>query len=829
VSRPIPFLPGITQGAAHAGRPLGRFLPPVQAGSASAWLEQRRSLEPGVLNSGWLLEPFGASPELPVEMARAGYRVLAAVNNPIARFLIELQACPPTESELRSALAELASAQRAGERIEPHIRALYQTECAQCGHAVEAQAFIWDRESNSPVAKIYTCAYCKDSGERPASPGDIQRAASYAASGMHRARALERVARLDDPDRAYAEEALNVYLPRAVYGLFTLVNRLDSLPSAKRRLVSALLLAAFDQANVLWAHPAKSNRPRQLSIPPRFHEKNLWLALENAVEAWSSNHGECNVPVATWPELPPESGGICLFEGRLKDLAAQVVEMPDRKVEISAALTALPRPNQAFWTLSALWAGWLWGQAASSSFKSVLRRRRYDWSWQCVALSSAFNSLKPLLEPGTPCVGLMGEPEAGFLSAAMVAAEIAGLELEGLALRSAPEQAQITWKSGVGGAESREEPAKTARETSSAERQSLVQERVTEYLRARGEPAHYLPVHAAALSGLAEAQLLSYPVEPAQEVGLAKPAQLAKPAERPKPAQQPQPGEPAGIPGASPAESLHQVETTIEAALTQAGHFARYAGSSRSLETGQWWLDEAGLPVAEIAEPLADQLEVALVNSLQEHGIVQLHEIDRQLCREFPGLFTPDLELVQQCLDSYAELLPPGMEDPAGSGQWRLRQAETPQRRRTDLAEMQLLLMQIGKRLGYTLVKPSNPKAAGARPPLVWQNQSGVTQYTFHLIASGVLGRIILPGNRRREYASGKRGVIVLPGSRAGWVEYRLLSDPRLRNAVENGWLLVKFRHVRWLAQNDNLSQDNLEELLALDPLTNKDRQMTLL
>ncbi len=552
---PIAFLPGVDPATLQAGRPLGRFLPPIQAGSASAWLEQSLPLRPsgsplrpsgsppgrGGSKTDWLLEPFGASPELPVEIARAGYRVLAAVNNPIARFLIELHACPPPASELRSALADLASAQRAGERIEPHIRALYQTECAQCGHAVEAQAFIWDRESNSPVGKIYSCAYCKDSGERPASPADIQRAAGFAASGMHRARALERVAPLDDPDRAYAEEALSVYLPRAVYGLFTLVNRLDSFPSARRRLVSALLLAAFDQANVLWAHPAKSYRPRQLNIPPRFQEKNLWLALENAVEAWSANHSECNVPVTIWPELPPESGGICLFEGRLKDLSAQIVEAPDRKVEIQAALTALPRPNQAFWTLSALWAGWLWGHAGSSIFKSVLRRRRYDWSWHCVALSSAFNSLKPLLEPGTPCVGLMGEPEAGFLSAAMVAAELSGLGLEGVALRSAPEQAQLTWKAGE------EKPARVevptqveaptqvevpTQETDSAERQRLVRERVTEYLRQRGEPAHYLTIHAAALSGLAEAQLLSYPVELAQRPAAAVKASPTVPAGR---------------------------------------------------------------------------------------------------------------------------------------------------------------------------------------------------------------------------------------------------------------------------------------------------------
>jgi hypothetical protein len=160
---------------------------------------------------------------------------------------------------------------------------------------------------------------------------------------------------------------------------------------------------------------------------------------------------------------------------------------------------------------------------------------------------------------------------------------------------------------------------------------------------------------------------------------------------------------------------------------------------------------------------------------------------------------------------------------------WRLRPAETPQRRRTDLAEMQLLLMQISKRLGFKLVKTENMSESGSRPPVAWQNQPGVTQYTFHLIASGVLGKIVLPGARRREFAGGKRGVIVLPGSRAGWVEYKLRRDPRLRNAVESGWLLVKFRHVRWLAANDNLSQENLEELLALDPLANRDQQMQLL
>ena len=804
MSQPVAFLPGFTPAAAQYGRPLGRFLPPIQAGSATAWLYEQLSAKTAGLPGGWLLEPFGANPELPVEIARAGYRVLAAVNNPIARFLIELVACPPTESELHAALADLASSQRAGERIEPHIRALYQTECAQCNRSVEAQAFIWDRETNTPVGKIYSCPHCQDSGERPTNPADIQRAAGFAASGLHRARALERVAPLDDPDRAYAEEALSVYLPRAVYGLFTLVNRLDSFPGARRRVVSALLLAAFDQTNVLWAYPAKSYRPRQLNIPPRFQEKNLWLALENAVVAWSSFQGECNVPVSIWPELPPESGGICLFEGRLKDLAAQFQQRSEKGLDILAVLTVLPRPNQAFWTLSALWAGWLWGHAGSSLFKSVLRRRRYDWSWHSVALHSAMSSLAPLIQPGTPCMGVVGEPEAGFLSAAIVAADLSGLQLAGAALRMEPEQAQLTWKRRA------DQPVRadeSAADKTDFARQSVVQEQVTEYLRQRGEPSQYLPIHTAALSGLAQAHMLAHLVERVQATGQ---SQTSRPTGGLS-------GPPASSPAVSPAESLRQSEATIEAALTQGGHFARYAGSSRSLETGQWWLDETTVPAAEIAEPLADRLEMALVRDLQNQPAIQLHEIDRRLCQEFPGLFTPDVELIQQCLSSYAEQSPENEETPVGissppdSVWWRLRLAETAQRRRTDLAEMQLLLMQIGKRLGYKLVKADNRDVSGGRPPVAWQNQSGVTQYSFYLIASGVLGRI------------------VLPGSRAGWVEYKLRRDPRLRNAVEGGWLLVKFRHVRWLAANDNLSLDNLEELLAMDTLTNRDQQMPLL
>jgi len=82
---------------------------------------------------------------------------------------------------------------------------------------------------------------------------------------LHRARALERIAAPTDPDRIHAEEAISTYLPRAIYALATLINRLDGLlalptppgtdPDIRRRSLTVLVLHALDQGNALWPHP----------------------------------------------------------------------------------------------------------------------------------------------------------------------------------------------------------------------------------------------------------------------------------------------------------------------------------------------------------------------------------------------------------------------------------------------------------------------------------------------------------------------------------------------------------------------------------------------
>lgn len=587
-------------------------------------------------------------PRLTVEAARAGYRVLVAANNPIARFLLELEASPPSQDELRSALSLLAGSRIGEQRLEPYIQALYQSECAQCAEIVNVETFIWEREGAGPAARIYHCAACGDAGERPATPSDLRRAQQIGLQAhLHQVRALERIASLDDPDRAHAEEALNVYLPRAVLALFTLINSIDglNLTALQHTCLRLLLLVACDQGNTLWPTHTARWRPKQLTIPTRFLEHNIWLSLEQTVTAWQPTAQQ--TPVKVWSSTASEleSGSLYIFEGRLKDLAEQLAGLP-----ITGVIAPLPRPNQAYWTLSALWAGWLWGRGAVGPFKSVLRRRRYDWGWHATALHAAFQALKPHLQEGTPIFGLIGEDEPGFLAAAGIAIQHAGYPITGLAIRSETDQAQFICH-----------PQKIIGRSEESQHPGFV-EVMLAYLRKRGEPASYRQLHAAAMASMINFPEISSPEEDA------------------------------------PARILSNTQNQIQESLTYKNGFIRYGGSSATVESGHWWLREPQAP----EPPLADRCEITIVRHLIDNPHCTFGSLEKVVFSSLPGLFTPEPSLIQAILESYAE------QPDEASSSWNLRNEDAPSRRRADLDNMAALLNKLGTRIGF-LVTGENP------------------------------------------------------------------------------------------------------------------------
>lgn len=613
--------------------PLARFLPPLEEGVISAWLAE--NVKPG----SWLLDPFGTAPCLALEAARAGYRVLVAANNPITRFILEMGATSLPEAEFKAALADLAVSRKGQEKFEDHLQALYLTTCTSCAQEVPAQAFLWRKGEQTPFGRIYECKDCGESGEKLVTPADIERAAEVAkTTGLARARVLERVAPLDDPDREYAEEAIQHYLPRTIYALATLINRLDGLQitETRRRALTALILSACNQGNTLWPHPTERPRPKQLSTPPQFREGNIWLALEQAISTWADSKEP--VSCLRWSDLGqklPESGGIVLYEGRIKDLAETVKEAP-----IQAVIGAIPRPNQAFWTLSALWAGWLWGREAAEPFKVALRRRRYDWGWQANALHAALHHVFDLLPLGAPFFGLLAEAEPGFLAATLMAASAAGFDLRAQAMRTAHDPIQLLWQRG--------EHLHREKETIKSQ---AVCSAIHAHLRAVGEPVAYLQLYAAGLA------------EQAQGHGLMRTEHDFD-------------------------EALREVQSKIQEAIQSDVNLKRLDSEERGLEVGLWDLAD-GEPRA---DPLADRVERVVVTFLQKHPASTLLKLERSLYPEFPGLQTPSKALVGAVLESY------GTQD---ASRWRLRDEDHPSQRRAELKTMVALIGTIGERLDF--------------------------------------------------------------------------------------------------------------------------------
>ena len=624
----LPYIPGLKP--ADPG-PLSRFLPALEQGTVSTWLATHAT--PG----SWLLDPFGFSPRLALEAAQAGYRVLVTVNNPVTRFLLEMAANSPPVSDFNAALADLAVSKKGEERLEAHLQSLYLTKCLSCGAEVQAQAFLWRKGEQSPFARIYTCKQCGDSGERAVTPEDTERALKFAATDLlHRSRAFERVAALDDEDRMYAEEAIQHYLPRPLYVLTTIINRLESLDLTpeRQRALTALVLLACDAGNVLWGYPSERPRPKQLIMPNQFREHNVWMMLESGVGLWAET--AANVPCMAWPNKVPESGGICVYEGRLKGLAHEV----KKEIPIAAVIGSVPRPNQAFWTLSALWAGWLWGRTAVEPYKAALRRRRYDWAWNATALNASFTHLIDLLALGTPFFGLLPEAEPAFLTSTLTAASAAGFDLKGYALRTAHDPVQLVWERG-----------EHLRREYDPPQVELVCKTMQEHLIERGEPASYLHLHAAALIALTEAHALKQKDEEFDA-------------------------------------ALHRTNSIIETALKEDGRFIHHS-AGEGVETGVW-----GLHAAPEAESLTDRIEIAIVNYLQKTPECIYLEIEEQLYRQFTGLLTPSKRAIYAVLNSYAE---------KDSAKWKLRDEDHASARNQDLKTLGLMLEKIGSRLEYQI------------------------------------------------------------------------------------------------------------------------------
>lgn len=611
--------------------PFNRYLPQHPAGVAPEWLAQHTP------SGSWVLEPIGASPAAILEMAEAGYKVLVAANNPVVAFEMQILAQAPARAEFQSVLSELSVQKKGDERLQGHILNLYLMRCTTCGREISADYFLWRKSEEAPYAKYYRCPACGDEGEHLVSDSDIERLAPYRRSDpLHRARALEKIPELTRAARANLEELLKVYSPRPLYALFTLINKIEgmALSPARRELLDALLLSALDAGHALWPAGEGFERPRVLNIPSEYVEHNLWLALENAVETWCGR--QTPITVTQWPVLP-EKAGICLYQGRMRDLQQQKPDLP-----LESIYCVLPRPNQVFWSLSTLWCSWLWGKESAANFKNVLERQRFDWYWHANALNSALAPAARLVKPGSSVFCLLPEPVPGFVAAAVEACSTGNLQLSGLAWKDDQQPIQTEWMA---------QPAN--REVKKVNLHKTIRDAIHASLMQSGEPCRYLQLYTAAVAALS--------------VNDAFPASIHQ----------------------MTYEMVNEVHAEIAKVFADRKFLRRLDSTAQDLESGFWWLAQSeGCQVS-----LADRVEREVLNWLQKESEIPESAVQREMNARFTGFLTPSSELLEYCLHSYADLDKP-------TQRWTIRESEQYGSRQQDLADIQLLLLTLADKMG---------------------------------------------------------------------------------------------------------------------------------
>jgi len=768
--------------------PLSIFLPPYSGGSATYFL--RKYAE----GSEQVIDPFGQSPWPALELVRDGAGVLVGCLNPIQRFLTDLHANPPDSELVASTLALIRTARRSGgegsararsvaaephreeETVEESLRALYQTSCASCGQAVEADSFVWslpDSLEDHPAESLvgisehhrltlreYHCPRCGREAVDPVTPEDERLVAPYLSRGLYFHLALERLAPPDHPDRMHAVEALRVYPLRSLYALFLILTRMESLNlSAKqRRCGEGLLLAVLDQAHVLRGHPPSARlRPRSLQVPAHYREINIWRAFERAGDYWA--HVQGSVPLVPWkPGEPLQSGVLSLFAGSARDLVMALPQSPH-----SIVISLLPRPNQALWTLSAMWAGWLWGPESVAPLRGMLHRRRYDWAWHARALRSSIEALTARLQPGAAVISILGESEPGFLAASAWAFERGGLDLEGMALRPDIGICQMIWRI-PGRAPS---VPRSVGSVSFEPFMAKVRQCAFQLVLDRSEPSPWEVLQAEAWREAAAHHLLP-PVEPKEEDA-----------------------------------HFSRCQAVVAEAVETHPQIAAARGEESELGN-TWWIHDPSLA----GIPLSDRVEAEVRRVLAVEPPIASERLDAMVCTLFPGMLTPEARLLRACLRSYAK------EDPS-TQLWSLREEDQTERRVEELETVRSSLGMLGNRLGYTVTGVN---------PLEWRDSRDEVRYRYGVLTSCAFSHFLLDP-RLDPQASW----IVLPGGRSSLVEYKMRRNWLIRHAVENGWRFLKFRHVRRLLADTMLSRETIDQRLGLDPLGKVDSQISFL
>lgn len=767
---------------------------------------------PGAL----LLDPFARHPALLRVAQATGRRALASNFNPLPLLQIRLSLSPPPPRALDSIVSRLADAPKAGKPLFRYLDDLYRIYCPRCQRVLAADYFLW--EGGVPVEKGFHCAQCGEKGVAPITPQDLDIQVAVEEKGVTYWWLRQRLADPEDEEfgKQVEELLLDLYTPRNRYALAELMLQAETLflPKEKAALeiVQGLCLACLQRCHSLHSEAGQTHFPHSLHRPERFVERNVWRMFEAAyrrLRSWP------DAPPVTWaaslpallePVPGPDFGQVLTLHRASRLLVEALRPYP----RLSFICTDPPRPSLVAHTLAFLWSGWLLGREATRPLRPLLRRRTMDWEWYSEVMAGVFKALCHLLADGGRLLLAFTAEEERLLLALLLAAARADLALEHsvyqfqgegvrgervtyrLLFRRHPRPLRRSSQSEETVKHWAEDSAPTFRQEGAKAAQAA--------LRARGEPAFPSWLQAAIVTHWGSSGLL-YTV-PLRTWSFRPLSWLMRQVKAVMPAE----GlAPAGLQWLAPGAGLE---------------------GRPALAACCWLADPSSA-----AEPLSQRVELATADLLQRAEHWPQMELHDALCQRFCGLLTPDRPLLEACITSY------GLEQKPGY--WQLRAEDRPPARAEARRQMVQLLVQTGQRLGFD-VWLAEEEGGGDREPstcsylpvtlsplsVVW-HEGGMPAHGFALSDTAALAPWLEPPSPALADVS---RYIVVPGGRSGLLAFKLRCCPAWRYRLEaHGWMFVKQRHLRRLAEVTDLDRAGWQARIGLDPIVERSEEQLAL
>jgi hypothetical protein len=259
-------------------------------------------------------------------------------------------------------------------------------------------------------------------------------------------------------------------------------------------------------------------------------------------------------------------------------------------------VTHPPLPRPGFWSLSAVWAAWLWGKQHTQGdhLRPLLSRKRSNWDWQWRAIGSALNVLQPALRNDARTVMSFPADEATLESVLLAGAD-ANQVVEHFVC-DPHDGVRVTWRP--------HPPTPSPQKLGEGEARRILLE--------RAEPTSTLMLKAGLLAAWGQTSTLS--------------------------------------------AIAHQADGEVPPLAVLRGTVKSALKDLVEIEPQVWWLaDQPTDRALRNLAPLADRVEPAVVELLRAQADWHTIDLLREVYRRFPDQLTPDRAVLATTIHSYAE------------------------------------------------------------------------------------------------------------------------------------------------------------------------------